>query len=399
MSWTDASDLRKQVQSLWDKGRLLAALVDGEAAFPLRLVLKVPGSADLSERFDEVRRWARELIDGAKAPDGHGYRLAMRQVRHRVIGENALPCEAWLDGVDDALALIGRLRDGRRFGRLLAQVRSTEPALLPWLQANPLRALQAAEDFPRLLEFVAWLRARPRPGVYLRQVDLPGIHSKFIEAHRPMLGELLDLCLPAEAIDAAISGAAGFAPRYGFLQRPGRVRLRMLDAGHTLLGTGAAEDITMNREAFMKIEPPVSRVFITENEINFLAFPPLAESLVIFGAGYGVDAIAEAPWLQAIDVRYWGDIDTHGFAILDQLRGRLAHARSMLMDSATLMAHEAQWSEEAQPVLRDLPRLDAADRAVYDALRWKRLGARQVRLEQERIGFGWVERALADAVG
>ena len=36
----------------------------------------------------------------------------------------------------------------------------------------------------RLLDVVTWLRAHPRPGIYLRQVDLPGIHSKFIERHK-----------------------------------------------------------------------------------------------------------------------------------------------------------------------------------------------------------------------
>ena len=34
----------------------------------------------------------------------------------------------------------------------------------------------------------------------------------------------------------------------------------------------------------------IRRVFITENEINFLAFPRMKEAIVIFGAGYGWDA-------------------------------------------------------------------------------------------------------------
>ena len=91
---------------------------------------------------------------------------------------------------------------------------------------------------------------------------------------------------------------------------------------------------------------------------------------------------------------YWGDIDTHGFAILDQLRARLPHARSLLMDAATLMAHKSHWGDEPQPESRDLPRLNAAELGVYNTLRDNRLRPR-LRLEQERIGFGWVRAALA----
>jgi hypothetical protein len=48
---------------------------------------------------------------------------------------------------------------------------------------------------------------------------------------------------------------------------------------------------------------------------------------------------------------------------------------------------------EPQPVLRDLPRLDGNERALFEDLRGNRLGV-AVRLEQEKIGFGWVRRAL-----
>jgi hypothetical protein len=121
--------------------------------------------------------------------------------------------------------------------------------------------------------------------------------------------------------------------------------------------------------------------------------------MVIFGAGYGFEVLAGASWLRACSVYYWGDIDTHGFAILDQLRAHFPHVHSLLMDRATLLVHQTQWGEEAQPVLRDLPRLSAAEAAVFDDLRKGRLGHTPmnggVRLEQERIGFTWVQQALA----
>jgi len=115
---------------------------------------------------------------------------------------------------------------------------------------------------------------------------------------------------------------------------------------------------------------------------------------VIFGAGYGFEVLAGAAWLQRCAIHYWGDIDTHGFAILDQLRAQFPYVQSLLMDSVTLQAHQSQWGCEPLPVLRDLARLTTAESAVFNDLRDNRLQA-QLRLEQERISFGWLLQALA----
>ncbi len=386
---TTSAELRAQVMRRWDQGDLLAEMVAPGDLFPLRLSLRGPTSSDLSERFDEVRTWAAGLQQSA------GCRLVMREVRHRVIGQNSLPGEAWLDTLDEAVRLLGKARDARAFQALLAVTLERQPALLPWLQRQPLRALALAELWSQLLDVVAWLQAHPRPGIYLRQVDLPGIHSKFIESQRGVLSELLDLTLPADAIDTMASGAAQFARRYGFRDKPLRVRLRFLDSEHSAWVSGADADYTVSQQAFARLAPDVRHVFITENEINFLAFPPAAGSLVVFGAGYGFEAIARAAWLQQCGLHYWGDTDTHGFAILDKLRAQFPHAQSFLMDHDTLLVHQAQWTLEPQPTQRDLPRLNEAERRVYDDLRWRRLRDEPLRLEQERIAFGQVERAVA----
>ena len=393
-AWTTTADLRAQLMRRWDKGELLAELVVPSALFPLRLNLRAPASSELSERFDAVRAWAAELQQGGSA----SCRLVMREVRHRVIGQNSLPGEAWVDTLDDGLRLIGKARDARAFQALLSTTRQWQPALLPWLQRQPLRALALADVWPKLLDLVAWLQAHPRPGIYLRQVDLAGIHSKFIEAQRGVLAELLDIALPIDAIDVAASGSARFARRFGFRDKPVRVRLRFLDPDHPAWIPGTDADYTVSHEAFARLASAARRVFVTENEINFLAFPPAEASLVVFGSGYGFDALGQAAWLQQCDVHYWGDLDTHGFAILDQLREHFPRARSFLMDRETLLEHRAQWIVEPQPTQRDLTRLNDNERRLYDDLRWRRLREEPVRLEQERIAFGRVERAVAALV-
>ncbi len=352
--------------------------------FPLRLKLAAPSSADLATRFADVRVWAADLRHNAVH-----YRIEERDLRHREVGVQTLPDSVWLDSLETAIALAGKAKDAKRFAALVANTRDHQPALLPWLAKRPLAALTLSAEWPRLLAVVTWLQAHPRPGVYLRQVDIAGVDSKFIEAHRSVLAELLDIALPCEAIEPSAMGAAQFARRYGLLDKPLRIRFRLLDA------PGAyGSDISVTQSAFEQLAPQVSHVFITENEVNFLAFPPVAGSMVIFGAGYGFEVLASAPWLHRCAVHYWGDIDTHGFAILDQLRATLPHAQSLLMDRATLLAHADHWGEEPQPLTRNLPRLTAEEGVLFDDLRNNRLRPR-LRLEQERVGFGWVQQALA----
>jgi len=57
------------------------------------------------------------------------------------------------------------------------------------------------------------------------------------------------------------------------------------------------------------------------------------------------------------------------------------------------LAHTTLWGTEDKPLLADLPRLTTDERALYDDLRDNRLG-KVLRLEQEQIGFAWVQRSL-----
>ena len=388
MNWTTAANLSVQVHKMWDKGLLLAELAGSPSVFPKRLRLKRPTTTELAEHFTDVRDWISRLDRDAKH-----YRVVWRSINHRLLGANAVPNEIWLDSLADALRWLGKSRDAERFSGLVTLTAERQPQLMPWLQKRPLRALELADDWPLLLAIISWLESNARPGIYLRQVDIPGVHSKFIERHRVVLAELFDLVLPQDAIDTTARGVTGFCRRYGFRDKPSRLRFRILDPDHALFPGGTDQDITLTMATFAQLDLSVKKVFITENEINFLAFPMVPHSLVIFGAGYGFDALARAKWLQGCSLYYWGDIDTHGFAILDQLRTDFPAVDSFLMDRETLLAHQAYWGLETTPERRDLPRLNSEELRLYDDLRQNRL-SNQLRLEQERIGFDWLGRGL-----
>lgn len=387
--WTDPAALKARLARLWERGELLREALGGESRFPLRLALRHPSSHDLTERFEHVRAWAAKL---AAVPQ---LRLEHRSVQHRVQGAQQLPVAVWFDRLETVLVWLGQGDAWQRFARQVEATRARIPELVPWLEKRPLQALELAPAWPQLLAVVEWLQQHPRPGMHLRQVDIPGVHSKFLEAHRAVLAELFDWVLAADAIDSRHAGIGGFAARYGFAEKPVLIRWRPLDPDLSPLSGLAHPDLSLDAASFSRLAlpRPVRRVIVTENEINFLTLPQLPGSLAIFGAGYGWDALGRATWLQACDMHYWGDIDTHGFAILDQLRSHFPAVKSLLMDRATLLAHRALWGRELTPSQRELKRLEPAEQALYDELRDDRL-APGLRLEQERLSFGWVSTRI-----
>lgn len=392
MNWTTPDDIKAQVRKLWDQGLLLASLAGGEVPFPRRMAFRGPGSRDLSVCFGEVKDWIARLSEQSGL-----YRIEWRGVNHRVIGNNRIPAAIWVDSLEDALGLIGKRRDADRFATLVARTRELRPELIPWLAKRPLRALELEDDWTRLLAITSWLLGHPRPGVYLRQINLPGVHSKFVEAHRGVLDELLNLLLPPDAIDANFTGVGGFCRRYGFREKPERVRFRALSAEAIPALTGPDRDVTLTGSDFAALNPPANTVFITENEINFLGFPSVSNAIVLFGAGYGFGSLADASWLKTRRIHYWGDLDTHGFAILNQLRELFPHTVSFLMDERTLLAHRPFWETELRPERGELHRLNVEEHTLYCRLRDNHWGDR-VRLEQERIGFDFLTDALKNGL-
>lgn len=393
MAWTTPDDVRAQMRRLWERGRILAARLGGEPLFPYPVRLSRPDTRALSDRFAEARAWIRALEEGSKSTTGAGYDVVYAEINHRELGPNRVPDAVIVSSEADALALIGKRRQAEVFDHLVGATREACPELIAWIARRPLELLDHAEDWPAILGLVGWFRSHPRPGLYARQIDVPGVHTKFIEERRKLLAELLDSVLDAAAIDGEATGVQAFERRYGLRGKPALVRFRVLDPGLRLRGL---HDVATPAEQFAELDLPVRRVFITENEINGLAFPDAEASIVVFGLGYGLERLA-VRWLRDKRIFYWGDLDTHGFAILDKLRGILPPAQSFLMDRDTLLDHQALWGQE--PIQHDKPlaRLTPEECRLYDDLRLDRLGER-VRLEQERIRYSCVERAVAGLV-
>jgi hypothetical protein len=272
----------------------------------------------------------------------------------------------------------------RRFDDLLA-LAERHPQVREWIVGHPHRALELGHEMPRLIAAYVWLDSHRQSQRYLREISAPGVDTKFAERHRTVLAAMLRVS----------STASGFLADLGLRCKPGFVRLRPSPSlgfpGPTLTELAVRSE----ELAQLTVEPRVA--VIVENEISYLSVNVPEDGIVFWGKGFEVDSIGRLRWLAEADVLYWGDIDTHGFAILDRLRAWLPRARSVLMDRGTLLAHRDRWvRSEDRPAKSVLARLTPDEQDLYAELVGDGLGER-VRLEQERIDWHWVEQRLPAA--
>ena len=85
------------------------------------------------------------------------------------------------------------------------------------------------------------------------------LDTKFIDKHKRVLTELLDLQLDPARIDAA---APDFEGRYGFRRKPDYVRLRTAVAG------APYTELTVRADELAAPPPGVTHAYIIENEIT-----------------------------------------------------------------------------------------------------------------------------------
>ncbi len=364
----------------WESGQLLAEVLAPTGLFPLRIPLKHPLTCELGSQFTQVQQWIQEL----RSKSGlKGINLEWREINHRQLGRNQLPVALRIESASDAIDWLGKTSKLRAFLPLASQLLTIFPKLQSWVLKKPHQLLIDGENLSRLMAVLHWLSEHPKPNIYLRQLSLPGIDTKFIEQHKKLLAEWFDLQLPAEAIANQYSSANRFALRYGFQDKADLIRFRILDKS---LYLHDLSDITIPTQEFSRLSLPVDVVFVTENDINALTFPDFSRAMVLFGRGYGFDFLTEAAWLKDKQIRYWGDIDTHGFAILNQFRQHLPQTESLLMDEGTFLSHKTHWTTEPKPNQGKLKNLSPEETALYTALQKNHYG-QNIRLEQEYISY------------
>jgi hypothetical protein len=360
---------------------------DGASSWPMEITLGVPTEQAALRQIEGVRAWVRAW----QGWQGVGA-LIWCERRWKSLGVQRLPEKLALQNPQEIAAWAGESERWERAKERHQTLTTQWPALTQHLPRHfNVLADYDEFDFQRLTQMLEWITAHPHSNLYPRQLPIAGLDSKWLEGRKGLLTDLV------AAIQKDTASDLNFHQRCGLKSPPVLVRMRVLDDA-LRARMGGVGDLTAPVEDLAALDFPVSCVFIVENPQTVLALPDMPGTVVIMGRGYAVDVLGRLPWLAGAKCVYWGDLDTHGFAILHRARSYLPGLQSMLMDQDTLLSHKALWvSEKEQHPASALALLTQNEQAVYQGLKQHRWG-QNVRLEQERIAWDTAWKALPQSI-
>lgn len=348
----------------------------GESLWPLEVALGAPTEQAALRQVDGVRAWVRAW----QGWQGVGT-LSWCERRWKTLGVQRLPEKLALRGPEDVAMWIGESARWERAQSRYRALIARWPALAQQLPRYfDVLADYSDADYQRLTEMLDWIASHPNSNLYPRQLPVSGLDSKWLDGRKGLLTDLV------AAIQEDSSSDLDFYQRCGLKAPPLLVRMRVLDQS-LRAHVGGVGDITAPVDDLAGISWPVSHVFIVENLQTGLAMSDMPGAVVFMRLGYSVDVLARLPWLARARCIYWGDLDTHGFAILHRARSYIPELQSVLMDEETLLRHKALWVDEAaQHSAAELTLLTKDEQQLYRDLKQQRWG-QNVRLEQERIDW------------
>ena len=357
------------------------------STWPLEVTLGIPTENQALKQVEDVRAW----VAAWQSWNGVGS-LTWSERHWRKLGTQPVPEKLLLAGPGEVAQWIGEAdrwdRAQQRYRDLIArwpQLGSKLPRYFAVL------ADYSEVDYRRLIVMLDWIRENPASNLYPRQLPVSGLDSKWLEKRKGLVADLVD------AVRCRSTAEGDFYERCVLKAPPQLIRLRILDDS-LRQRVGGLSDISAPWEQLAELDLPVSDVFIVENLQTGLAFDDLLGSVVIMQLGYGVDVLGRLPWVAKAHCIYWGDLDTHGFAILNRARSHLPELKSVLMDEATLRSHQDLWVEEKdQHAAETLPLLTDPEQALYQAIKRNSWG-QNIRLEQERIAWDVAWKTLQQAI-
>jgi hypothetical protein len=356
-------------------------LLDGTGA-QFSFSLAPPSAQAIARESDTVARWMRDWRKWSQAHPTAGLRSITRRT---AVGAQEVFTHLDLPTVDDLVVLDQGLADHWwRANIRWSRIRDlpggvAEERLRPWLQQ--IVELDDAE-FEILLEAARWFTENPRSGLTIRQVPVPGMHTKWLARNRRLVLACLNITESPHADEPAEELEQADLDPLGLRALPVQVDVIVADPiDRTRVGGLRHLSAPLPEIDALPVNPET--ILIVENKESAYLVPDRSRTVVVHSLGNHLNVLEEISWLAGARQLYWGDIDRAGFTLLSRARTRMPHLASVLMDPITLEQHKALTVHDETRTDRPDPNLTDLETAALAALAVEH--GVYLRLEQERI--------------
>lgn len=370
----------------------LIASIKGENIFPKDIRFGKIKSSETLESFSKVNKEIQNLKNKSKEQIGYGYLIEFIKRKDQKIGEQLFPNRIYFENEKDYLKFINKEKQYQEFKLAINQITNTIPKLHEWILLNPLKVIENLGKWMDLIRICNFFISNPQPNLYIRELPIE-LHTKFIEENKAIIRCLLDFLIE-EHVNKEVSQ---FEKRFNLKYDEPLIRLRILDEDIAKNLFCGLTDLSIPQVDFNSINISCKRIFILENKtnfsniFNFLTLPLLKNSIAIFGKGFQLSLLKDAKWLKDKQIIYWGDIDTHGFQILSQLRSYFPNAQSLMMDFETFNEFKEFTVTGTETNIDQLTNLTVEENQLFKYL--LSLNEKN-RLEQEKINHLFVVKRI-----
>ncbi len=326
---------------------------------------------DILSKLAEYKASIKLLNDNSKGVKKNGYKVLIKEQQFDKIGTQPVPEKIIIEDVEDYLSVTNKEKEFKRFLNNHQLIAREIPVLLEWIKLNPLKLIEH-DSWEDTLKVCHYFLTNPKPNLYVRELPIE-IHTKYVLENSTIICSLLDFLIP----DHVNQDERKFEKRFNLKYSEPLVRIRFLDKKLSPIET--ATDISITLSEFCDFNSDCLNIFVTENIMNFLTLPNLENTIALWsGGGFSVSYLKEIEWIKSKQFYYWGDIDTHGFHILNQFRGYFPNTISLMMDENTL----SQFKPAIGPIAANqtLNNLTNSEKSIYNYITQNKL-----RLEQEKI--------------
>jgi len=371
------TEIRKKAENKYLT--FLRSVTERQAFEPIVIV----GNKKPNDDTVQFEKELTELIAHSKEKKGYGYSIEYQKVKTRKHGEQDIPVSISFLTEQDFLKYIGKEQDTAGFRKDVERILSAFPELVEWVCRFPNKVLDNHRVWDDVLKVCIYFKGNPKPQLYIRELPIQ-VDTKFIERNKGIIKELLDIII-AKSVNP---DETRFETRFNLRHDEPVVRFRVLDKTLSQALFSGIDDMSIPISKFRETEIPVETVYIVENKMNMLTFPPIHKSIVVWGHGFGVDLLKDVMWLRSKKILYWGDLDVHGFQILSELRSHFSQVESFLMDRETFN----RFYEDgigAETNVEKVLLLTPEEKEMFDFLR-----GGNYRLEQEKIPFEYASSKI-----
>lgn len=378
----DIEDIRKKSLKFYNSGDIFRDYIGDEKQFLFLIKLKKIKQVDIQNSYLVLQNELKKITS-------LGLNIKYQEFNFKNIGTQKLPVEVVFNSVKELLEFIDKKDELDRFVKIYNMTVGIFPKLKGLVLQKPFFFLNQEERLDKLFLVCEFFINNPMPNIYLRELSISGVDTKFVEQNKKTIDTLLVVLLKENSYKKEIVKLSnyGFEKKY-FLKYPlPLVRFRILDERKKIFNL---TDLSLTIDEFKMLNIEVKNIFIVENKMTMLSFLDMKNSIVIFGSGYGVEILKDIDWLREKNIYYWGDIDNDGFAILSMLRGYFKDTKSIFMDKDTIDKFiEFSVTQDATSQ-KELKHLTPSEQKIYKSLR------DGFRLEQEKIHTIYIEEKIYD---